>query len=341
MIPASWKRYHLSQLINKALSLSIPVPFDFLVKQEVLTTTLGEWCAENDVSEETLEIEYIESILPPQKMSDLPHEEWVSSVSCELQGIFLTASYDGSVRAFDYSRKELIAAPLHSAPITSFCVVSSDADAESHVIATASHDLTAQLTRLNITGNQSLSQACICTSDLCIWDTTVPSTDEVPEESFDGERKKRRKLDASADKPKRKAPIGVLKSHSGRVSRVLFGQGNAAHSCGFDSTIRTWDVENEICTSTIRCGYWRPSLMHAATPSCLATAPSSPNQLVSGAYDGIVRMWDVRSTKMAMASFKAWEGKKKILSVDWHRGLVGVGGEGGLEVWKAAEDASS
>ncbi len=84
-----------------------------------------------------------------------------------------------------------------------------------------------------------------------------------------------------------------------------------------------------------------PSLMHAATPSCLATAPSSPNQLVSGAYDGIVRMWDVRSTKMAMASFKAWEGKKKILSVDWHRGLVGVGGEGGLEVWKAAEDASS
>lgn len=38
------------------------------------------------MQEETLEIEYIESLLPPQKMSDQPHEDWVSSVSCELQG---------------------------------------------------------------------------------------------------------------------------------------------------------------------------------------------------------------------------------------------------------------
>ena len=39
-----------------------------------------------DTQEETLEIEYIESILPPQKMADLPHKEWVSSVSCKLEG---------------------------------------------------------------------------------------------------------------------------------------------------------------------------------------------------------------------------------------------------------------
>jgi ribosome biogenesis protein len=51
MIPSSWKRYQLSQLINKALSLPKPVPFDFLVRGEILRTSLGEWCTEKGVGE--------------------------------------------------------------------------------------------------------------------------------------------------------------------------------------------------------------------------------------------------------------------------------------------------
>lgn len=104
MIPSAWKRYQLSQLINKALSLPKPIPFDFLVKGEILRTSLGEWCSERGegevscmiclsyrshilinsifIKEETLEIQYIESVLPPSKMSSQPHEDWVSAVSC-------------------------------------------------------------------------------------------------------------------------------------------------------------------------------------------------------------------------------------------------------------------
>jgi hypothetical protein len=33
-----------------------------------------------------LEIEYIESVLPPTKLAALPHEEWVSSISCSIPG---------------------------------------------------------------------------------------------------------------------------------------------------------------------------------------------------------------------------------------------------------------
>jgi len=51
MIPTSWKRYQLSQLVNKALSLDKPVPFDFLVRGEILRSTLNEWCSENGVGE--------------------------------------------------------------------------------------------------------------------------------------------------------------------------------------------------------------------------------------------------------------------------------------------------
>lgn len=51
MIPAAWKRFQLSQLINKALSLEKPVPFDFIINGEILRGTLGEWCAEHGVGE--------------------------------------------------------------------------------------------------------------------------------------------------------------------------------------------------------------------------------------------------------------------------------------------------
>ncbi|KAF7979791.1 hypothetical protein HWV62_40836 [Athelia sp. TMB] len=62
---------------------------------------------------------------------------------------------------------------------------------------------------------------------------------------------------------------------------------------------------------------------------------------VSGAYDGVVRLWDVRSVKGAVASFHTGEGEGgkggKVLSVDWQGCVVAVGGEGGLEVWRVGE----
>ncbi|KAG1886501.1 NUC135 domain-containing protein [Suillus subluteus] len=51
MIPLDWKRYQLSQLINKALDLPKPIPFDFLVHGEILRTSLLEWRAEKAVGE--------------------------------------------------------------------------------------------------------------------------------------------------------------------------------------------------------------------------------------------------------------------------------------------------
>lgn len=49
MIPASWRRYQLSQLVNKALSLEQPVPFDFIIRGEVLRGTIAEWCNEKGI----------------------------------------------------------------------------------------------------------------------------------------------------------------------------------------------------------------------------------------------------------------------------------------------------
>ncbi|KAI0340254.1 WD40 repeat-like protein [Trametopsis cervina] len=415
MIPASWKRYQLSQLVNKALSLTKPVPFDFLVRGEILRTTLGEWCAEKEIGEEeTLEIEYIESVMPPQKMTSLPHEDWVSSISCQETGYFFTASYDSNLRVFDYSQKLLQSAPIHEGPITSLVVVPrpSDSGTETRLVATASHDLSARLTQVNLSPDganaepaQTLASLHLHTAPLTsisasrsgshlltashdgiigFWDTLIPNKDEVPPEDghSSGERKKRRKI-AEGEKPKRKAPLVVLKSHSGRISKAVFvgEDSREAISAGFDSTVRSWDTENGLCTRTIPASS-KPfldiavmpsgnsvlaastdrtvtqydlrsadsasltatvaSVSHSATPSCIAvsssqTSATSEHQFITGAYDGTVRLWDLRSVKSTVASFKVWEGKKKILSVDWNAGIVGIGGEGGVEVWKMNE----
>lgn len=172
----------------------------------------------------------------------------------------------------------------HPAPVTSICVVpqpDSDRDAGTYVLASASHDLTARLTQFSLTPapdqqhtqpkslatlhlhtaplssvSASASGAHLLTSSwdglIGLWDTSVPSADEVPRE-LGRERNKKRKVDNTEGGPKRKAPLSVLKSHTARVSKVVFGkgQGKTAFSCGLDSTVRTWDIENGVCTSTI------------------------------------------------------------------------------------------
>ena len=259
--------------------------------------------------------------MPPQKMSDFPHDDWVSSVSCKLKkfvfrshtktkkeinknlySYFLTASYDGQIRAFDYSRTLVSSSLLHPAPITSLCIISSNDEEGSYTIATSSHDLTAQLSQftirpssIDIDNNPSPSTSTSTSKPLAslhlhtapvssvssnstgthlltsswdgligFWDTSIPSSDEVQEPvPNERDRKKRRKLEDS-DKPRRKAPLSVLKSHTARVSKILFaptgnntsttennGEEKKAYSCGFDSTVRFWDTEYGVCDHTI------------------------------------------------------------------------------------------
>jgi ribosome biogenesis protein YTM1 len=84
-----------------------------------------------------------------------------------------------------------------------------------------------------------------------LWSTNIPETDEVPLDTIAApERKKRRKVEEGGP-VKTKAPSAILRSHTARVSAVSFSDGGSAVSCGFDSTVRTWDVERGLCSHTI------------------------------------------------------------------------------------------
>lgn len=149
------------------------------------------------------------------------------------------------------------------------------------MIATASHDLTARLVRVYLdadTWNHTssvLASLHLHTSPLsCItysrsgehlltaswdaliglWGSHIPEEDEIDVVEVQGDRRKRRKVGGrnSEQRPKRKAPSLVLKSHTARVSQATFSStGKTAFSCGFDSTVRSWDAENGVCTDTI------------------------------------------------------------------------------------------
>lgn len=149
------------------------------------------------------------------------------------------------------------------------------------MIATASHDLTGRITRIsfdNDTGNctsSALGSLHLHTSPLSsitysrsgehlltaswdtligLWGSHIPEEDEIDVVEVQADRRKRRKVGgpSSEPRPKRKTPLTVLKSHTARVSQAVFSSmGKTAFSCGFDSTVRSWDVENGVCTDTI------------------------------------------------------------------------------------------
>lgn len=232
---------------------------------------------------------------------------------------FLTGSYDGLVRAFNYSRTLVASAKFHNAPITSITTIpnscgASSSDVIEHMVATASHDLTALLSRLefnsqpqlntsderdttkstnatplavlhlhtaplsSITSNKQGTHLLTASWDsvIGVWDTHVPTEHEVADvrSSAAGVRsKKKRRIEEENGEDgmegvvqniavvdmknvKRKAPVTVMKSHTARVSRAVFGTENRgmegkAYSCGFDSTVRLWDVETGLCEHTI------------------------------------------------------------------------------------------
>lgn len=149
------------------------------------------------------------------------------------------------------------------------------------MIATASHDLTARLVRVSSdidTGNRTssvLASLHLHTSPLSsiaysrsgenlltaswdtligLWGSHIPEEDEIDVAEVQVDRRKRRKVGGhnSEPRPKRKGPSSVLKSHTARVSQAIFSStGKTAFSCGFDSTVRSWDIENGLCTDTI------------------------------------------------------------------------------------------
>ncbi|KAG8807261.1 ribosome biogenesis protein ytm1, partial [Serendipita sp. 399] len=281
LIPAPWARYQLSQLINKSLQLSQPVPFDFLIRGQILRGSIAEWCAANGVKEEeTLEIEYFESLMPPKLLTAFAGEEWVGEVNCQIKGYILTASYDSVVRIYDHAQTLLGTVEGHSGPVSTACWIPGFNPDSPQGVVTGSHDGTVRITPIQDIASMPTHEELLATASLRLhtsplssvaastngshiltagWDgllglftTQIPEEDEVFDDQEPVPRKKRRRVETNDHQPKRKTPVHVLRSHTSKVTRGLFNKNEKdGYSCSLDSTIRTWDIEIGACKSTI------------------------------------------------------------------------------------------
>ncbi|KAG8686288.1 ribosome biogenesis protein ytm1, partial [Ceratobasidium sp. 395] len=200
---------------------------------------------------------------------------------------------------------------------------------------------------------------------LGVWTTNVPDRDEI-QDAEEMMPKKRRKVEKGSAGALKKAPAVVLRSHMARVSKAIFDPlmgSNKAYSCGWDSTtlpdrahldvvaseagetLFTASADRTVSLTDLRATSTQSStktLIHPSTPSCLATHPTSAHHLLTGAYDGALRVWDIRSPRMPLAKFEhVVQGQDdkvrrgKILGVDWAHGLAACAGEVGFGLWQA------
>ncbi|WRT64956.1 ribosome biogenesis protein YTM1 [Kwoniella shivajii] len=123
-IPSSWRRFQLSELINKVLQNNNdngkkPVPFEFLVNGEVLRGSLENWVKRNRGGDEesTLDIEYVRSTLPPQEAGRIEVEDWVSGLSLNRRGYILLSSYLSHVQILPLSSTASTSSALYTLPL--------------------------------------------------------------------------------------------------------------------------------------------------------------------------------------------------------------------------------
>jgi ribosome biogenesis protein len=74
---------------------------------------------------------------------------------------------------------------------------------------------------------------------------------------------------------------------------------------------------------------------HEGFVSSLSPSPENQHMFASGAFDGYVRVWDVRNPTGSVFKLDREANSGKILSIDWNeRGLVSGGQDGKLDIWQ-------
>nr|AIF73520.1 WD40 protein [Volvox ferrisii] len=213
-VPASLKRYGLSQIINHLLALDPPRPFDFLVDSELLRRSLEQHIMAHNLSaESTLEVEYVPAVVPPQQKSASPHDDWVSSVDASRcspspspsgpTGVILSGSYDGLLRVWNGDLHCTSATPAHEGGVN--CVRYLP-PSQGNLLLTCGKDLTVKLWKLE----------------------DPPAAGPGP---------------GSAPHPHPPRLLATYRAHSDAVEAVAVSPGGTRMaSCGWDGRLMVWET---------------------------------------------------------------------------------------------------
>nr|CAD7570868.1 unnamed protein product [Timema californicum] len=331
------------------------VEFDFLINNQFLRVTLGEFLEENGISSElALDIEYVEHLPPPEPQDCLMHDDWVSAV--QVRGSWILAGcYDNTLHLWTTKGKHHLTIPGHSGPIKAVAWVSLNDTQATFVrqvylikisyyifhmrLSNASHDQTAMLWDWNVASN---AVECI---HVC--------------------RGHERGLECVG------TPVMTLSGHKEAVSAVVWSDIGELCTASWDHTIRLWDAEQGgikteiVGNKSFFDADWSPisrTLITASADrhvrlydprskegSLVKTTFTSHTQwvqsvrwsttdehlFISGAYDQQVKLWDTRSSKRALFDLTGHE--DKVLCCDWSEPffMVSGGADNTVRIFKA------
>lgn len=211
-------------------------------------------------------IEYVESMLPPIPLTAYQHDDWISSVSGQ-NGLFATGSYDNMVRLWNTSGECVATLLGHTDAVKSVAfandvLFSGSLDHSVLAWSTEDHELLFECkghkgpVESVAVDHQGRFVASASADGLVkVWTTAAPTDDEPIEETTHTKKKKKTE---KVDDRKIKTKAVSLEGHVGGVNAVVFDglDANIVYTGGWDHSIRSWDVEQQVNLSTkVMFGY--------------------------------------------------------------------------------------
>ncbi|KAF6149333.1 hypothetical protein GIB67_016871 [Kingdonia uniflora] len=336
-IPSNLTRRGLSALVNSIIQAGDsdwePIPFDFLIHNELIRMSLEEFLIAKEISaEKTLEIEYIQAVVPRKEEGPLPHPDWMSAVSGAYPGFILSGCCDSSGRIWNSDGMCTHILEGHSNAITSVSIINPKVSGSGAKIrlATASKDRTLRLWEVDINepvvpdtkvrafkilrGHKSAVQSVaarpsgdmVCSGS---WDCTI-NLWGTNESDAEDESIKKRKLNNNAEKSQTEGEvISELVGHKECVSSVCWPQHETIYSASWDHYVRRWDVETGTDSYNVACG---------KALNCLDVGGEGSALIAAGGSDPVLRIWDPRKPGTSAPIFQFSSHASWITSCKWH-----------------------
>ncbi|KAJ3281954.1 WD repeat-containing protein 12 [Blyttiomyces sp. JEL0837] len=309
------------------------IPFDFIIDGKFLRTSLGEYLEKYNLStENVLDVEYVESTMPPEPKATLDHDDWVAAVAGPGKtSMIATGGYNGQVNLWNMSLGPVATLTLHDGPVKSVAWLSRSEDSPTSTLLSGGNDEVVYAWEVQENGKHRALYECrghagsidsiSVNMDKTLfatasWDATIKiwnaALEEDEDETQDHQALQSGKRKRLTDRPvPKKRPTASLEAHVGAVTCVNFGKDEKSaglvFSGGYDHSVRVWDVESSNNTYTMGCEKVVLDLDYSPHSGLIA----------SGHSDNVVRLWDPRDqkglvVKMKLSSHKGW-----VSSVSW------------------------
>eukprot|EP00775_Hariotina_reticulata_P001760 gene1760-2100_t len=297
-VPASLKRYGLSQIINHLLALDPARPFDFIIAGELVRKSLQQHLLDHSISPELLvEVEYVPAVVPPEPRSAMPQDDWVTAVVAAPGAAPALASgaADGIIRIWN-----------------------------GNLCCSGGWDGQLLLWR---SGQQLLEESA-----------GEKEPEAAAAQHTKKKRKtENAEANGVPMRPVQLQPTASLTGHIHCVAAVSWPEANTLYSGGWDHSVRRYDVETQTNTDTYN-GSKAVYAVAAACSDSSSSSPMSSDIVALGGSDKVLRIWDSRSVKGEALAVRAYAGHEGwISSLAWRPGssfhVASGGHDGAVKLW--------